>query len=99
MRYRTEQKKFKKACRNIVILNNRIEDMKLRYKRAVRDERYSYRYTTRVHMAGVEGIRNMIYEYASTKADQLDHIRRQLKEHNFNEEDSSDANSSYGSDC
>ena len=68
MTYRAEQKKFKKACRNVILLNNRIEDMKARYKRAVRDDRFSYRYTTRVHMAGVEGVRNAIYEYAASKA-------------------------------
>lgn len=99
MTYRAEQKKFKKACRNVILLNNRIEDMKARYKRAVRDDRFSYRYTTRVHMAGVEGVRNAIYEYAASKADLLDNIRRELKQQGLYEDDSSDGNTSYGSDC
>ena len=77
---RTLDKKFRRSCRQIVLLNNRISDLQARYKRAYRDDRKSFRYTLRLQLATTEGTRNMYYEYACRKADELEAIQDQLVE-------------------
>ena len=77
---RTLDKKFRRSCRQVVLLNQRITDLQARYKRAYRDDRKSFRYTLRLSLATTEGIRNMYYEYASRKADELEAVQDQLVE-------------------
>ena len=70
--YQQLQRKFRKACSQVILLNNRILDGQIRYNRAVKANRKSYRYVGRLNLATLEGVRNMIYEYAARAADELD---------------------------
>lgn len=71
-------KKFRHSCNQVVILNNEIEYLQNRYDVAVADHRRSFRYFLRLKIATLEGVRNMIYEYACRHADQLDALHEQL---------------------
>lgn len=70
--------KFRKACHQVTILNDKIISAKQRYERARREGRKSFRYFLRINMANYEGVRNMYYEYASIKCDEIENLQDQL---------------------
>ena len=70
--------KFQRACHEVFVLNIKIRDLQTRYDRAQKVGRKSFRYTLRIHLATTEGTRNMYYENACRKADELDKIHDQL---------------------
>jgi hypothetical protein len=72
-------RKFQRACEQILLLNNQILDLQSRYDRAVSDRQRSWRYHLRLRIATVEGIRNMYYEYACLRADELDDLQTKLE--------------------
>ena len=84
--YQTLQRKFRKACSQVILLNNRIQDAQIRYDRAVKANRKSYRYVGRLNLATLEGVRNMIYEYAARAADELDTMQDRFVEHGIMDE-------------
>lgn len=88
--------RFKKACDQIVLLNQRLGEVQKRYKMAKRANNKSFRYNLRLKLAVIEGARNMYYDYAYIKADQVADLRREL----FNEsvEIVSASDSDYSSD-
>ena len=71
-------KKFRRACRQIVLLNNKLEGLQVRYDRAYKVNRRSFRYSIRLQLATLEGMRNMFYEYACRRADELEALQDQL---------------------
>ena len=90
------ERRFRKACDQIVLLNQRLGDVQKRYKMAKRSNNRSFRYNIRLKLAVIEGSRNMFYDYAYAKADQVAELRRDL----FNEsvEIVSGSDSDYSSD-
>ena len=70
--------KFKKACKAIVLLNNSLESLQVRYNRARGSDRRSFRYNIRLRLCTVEGARNMFYEYASQQADEMEELQDKL---------------------
>ena len=72
-------RKFKRACQLIVLLNNKLEGLQNRYDRARRDDRRSFRYNVRLRLCTVEGARYMFYEYASQRADEMEDLQDQLQ--------------------
>ena len=72
------QRKFRKACSQVILLNNKIQDAQIRYNRAVTNGQKSFRFIGRLNLATLEGIRNMIYEYAARRADELDAMQDRL---------------------
>ena len=70
--FRSLDKKFRKACHHIRMLNRHIEDVQIRYDRAFSAGQRSFRYTHRLKLATFEGMRNMYYEYACRRADELE---------------------------
>ena len=73
-------RKFRRACAQIVLLNNEIEALQTRYNRAMKTNRRSFRYSIRLRLATLEGIRNMFYEYASRMADELEELQERVVE-------------------
>lgn len=67
--------KFRKACHHIRVLNRRIEGVQILYDRAFSSGRRSFRYTHRLKLATYEGMRNMYYEYACRRADELEKMQ------------------------
>ena len=72
--------KFNIACNQLKLLNSRIAEIQQRYDRAAKDNRRSYRYTLRIRLVVMEGVRNMYYQYATEKADELDRAKQQIQE-------------------
>lgn len=76
--FRMLDSKFRKSCHHIRMLNRRIEEIQVRYDRAFSSGRRSFRYTHRLKLATYEGMRNMYYEYACLRADELEHMQAVL---------------------
>lgn len=72
------ERSFRKACEQIVQLNRRLDEMAKRYDKASRENHRSFRYSLRLRMAVTEGVRNMYYEYAANKADEITQLRCQV---------------------
>lgn len=90
------ERRFRKACDQIVMLNQRLGEVQKRYKMAKRSNNRAFRYNLRLKLAVIEGARNMYYDYAYIKADQVAQLRREM----FNEsvEIVSGSDSEYSSD-
>ena len=70
--------KFRKACKQITLLNRHMESMHARYNRAKAENFRSFRYNLRLKLAVIEGTRNMYYDYAQIQAEMVAELRRQL---------------------
>ncbi len=75
-----EDAKFQRACSQVLLLNNFVQVLQTRYDRAVKDSQRTYRYTLRLRLCTVEGIRNMYYEYATTMADKIEALENKMRE-------------------
>lgn len=73
--FRQLDKSFRRSCHHIRMLNRRIEEIQTRYDRAMKAGRRSFRYSHRLKLATYEGMRNMFYEYASSRADELEKMQ------------------------
>ena len=76
--FTTLDKKFRRACHHIRMLNRQVEEFQIRYDRAFASGRRSFRYTHRLKLATFEGMRNMYYEYACRGADKLEQLQEAL---------------------
>ncbi len=75
---RDMNKKFRLACSQLIMINNLIDEVEIRYHRAQASERRSYRYILRLRLCTLEGVRNQFYEYAYSRADQLEKLQLHL---------------------
>ena len=71
-------RKFRKACSQLILINNLMDKIEERYNRALEHGRKSYRYILRLRICVLEGIRSAFYDYASKKADELEDMQRTL---------------------
>ena len=72
------ERRFRRACEQIVQLNYKLDDLQSRYLKAKRDNHRSYRYSFRLRLAVAEGLRNMYYDYAHKKAEDVAELRKDL---------------------
>ncbi|VDI49701.1 Hypothetical predicted protein [Mytilus galloprovincialis] len=72
------EKKFKRSCEHIVLLNQRLDDLQVRYDKSKAEDRRSFRYPLRLKIAVVDGVRNMYYEYALREAQKVAEIQGKL---------------------
>lgn len=72
--------KFEKACTQLKSLNAKIDQIQLRYDRAAECNQRSFRYNLRIQLVELEGVRNMFYQYAKRKAEELDEMKQQIIE-------------------
>ena len=77
---RTGNKIFRKACSQVILLNHQIEYAKARYDRARSVRRLSFRYTNRLKLTSLEGVRNLIYEFACTKCEEIETLQARLRQ-------------------
>ena len=73
-------RKFRRACKQVVILNGQITDLKMRYDRAASNQQRKWRCAIRLRLATIEGARNMFYEYASRKCEEIEELQDRLLE-------------------
>ncbi len=71
--------KFHRSLEQMVLLDSYVTDLKHRYKRATKVKSKGFRCSIRLHIASYEGVRNMMYEYASRKCDEIEDLQDQLK--------------------
>ena len=76
--FRHLDRKFRRSCLHIRTLNRRIEEIQVRYDRAFSVGSRSFRYCHRLKLATCEGMRNMYYEYACRRADELEQMQEIL---------------------
>ena len=72
------ERRFQRACRQTIMLNNRLTELNRRYGAAKRENMKSFRYTLRLRLAVVQGMRNVYYDYAHQKADEMKALRWEL---------------------
>ena len=58
--------------------NNKITDLQARYNRARKVDRKSFCHTLCLQLVTTKGVRNMYYEYAYLRAEELEAIQEQL---------------------
>ena len=75
---RVLERKFRRACRQGIILNNKITDLKVRYYRALEVNSKSFLATLRLQLNTIEHVRDMYNNYAYQKFDELEAIQDQL---------------------
>ena len=72
------ERRFKRACEQIVQLNYSLDSLQQRYNKAKKDNHRSFRYSLRLKIAVVDGMRNMYYDYAHKKAESIAELRQEL---------------------
>ena len=77
-RIRDLNRKFRNACSQLIHINNLIDETETRYSRSQAENHRSYRYILRLKLCSLEGVCNMFYEYAYTKADELEKMQLEL---------------------
>ena len=102
---RMRNKIFRRACSQVILLNHKIEDAKAHYDRARAVRRLSFRYSNRLKLTNLEGVRNLIYEYACIKCEEIEGLQARLRQltggvYDFTETDESESESDDQlSDC
>ena len=71
--------KFQKACEQVLVLNNMMKELQIRYDRAARDNLRTYRYAFRLRLCTVEGLRNTLYDYVTQKADDIEQMEEEMR--------------------
>ena len=69
---------FNKACDQIRHFNQQLDGLQVRLDRAERDSQQGIQYSLRLKLAVMEGVRNMVCEYAAHLADDLVQTQCQL---------------------
>ena len=75
--------KFHMACQQLVLLNNSIRELQVRFDRAVSCNNQRFRYNVRLRLISLEGMRNALHQYATHLADKLDDLEDQLDVQNW----------------
>ena len=75
--------KFRTACRQVTILNERVIEAQNRIDRLNAVDRHSFRYCLRLRLIVLEGVRNVYYEYATRCAASLDDLYLDLMESSY----------------
>jgi len=91
---RALNKVFRRACSQVILLNHQIEAAKARYDRARAVKRLSFRYSNRLKLTSLEGVRNLIYEYACQKCEEIENLQGKLRNLSDNDFEYSDTDAS-----
>ena len=70
---------FQKSCNQVLLLNNFLRQLQIRYDRASRDNLRTYRYALRLRLCTVEGLRNTLYEYATQQASKVQKMEDDMR--------------------
>ena len=79
-KYHEEVRKFERAVSILVLLDNKVIDLKTRYLRAKRDNRKSFSYTLHLQLVATKGMRDLFFEYLSRKSDAGQAMQNELME-------------------
>lgn len=73
------ERRFKSACTQIAVLDARLEDVRVRYDRAVRNNQRPFRMLYRIRIATIQGVRNAYCEYAMEKGTEMARLNSALR--------------------
>ena len=73
-------RKFRRARKQILVLNSQIESLLVRYQRSSDQGQKAFRCATRLQVTTVEGVRDMFYEYARLQCQDMDDLQCKLKQ-------------------
>lgn len=76
--YMAVENKFERACAQLRTINSKIASVQLRYDRAASTNRRSFRYSLRIQLVELEGVRNMFWQYARKSAEDLDSMKQTI---------------------
>lgn len=76
--YMAVEKKFDRACTQLKTINSKIASAQLRYDRATSTNQRSFRYSLRIQLVELEGVRNMFWQYARKRAEDLDSMKHTI---------------------
>lgn len=81
-------------------MNHKIEAAKTRYDRARTVRRLSFRYSNRLKLTSLEGVRNLIYEHACAKCEEIESLQAKLRQltggvYDFTETDGSESEETF----
>jgi hypothetical protein len=72
------ERRFRRACEQIVQLNYKLDELQSRYLGAKTDGLRTFRYNYRLRLSVIEGLRNMYYDYAHQKAEDITGLKMDL---------------------
>ena len=87
-------RKFNRACGQMTLIDMRIQDCQTRYNRAMKASKNAFRYSLRLRLAVLTGVKMMFYEYAKGMADKMDNIRDLIEDERYTPGDSSEGSDS-----
>ena len=73
------ERHFRRACEQIVRLKYRQMGLERRYTKAKQEERRSFRYSLRLRIAVLDGLKEVYFEYASQRAKESAEIKNALE--------------------
>ena len=76
--YRQLQCKFQRACQQVILLDNRINDMELRLERMLASGRRAHSFIVHFNLATMDGVRNMMNEWAIRAEEELDELHNKI---------------------
>lgn len=72
------ERRLRKSCNQILLMNTKLMDLKSRYSKAVQNDQKSFRCVLRTKIVTLEGMINMYYEYTLQKQYKAKDLRREL---------------------
>jgi hypothetical protein len=90
------ERKMYKACEQIIILDRKLQDLHKRFTDATINMNRTFKYSLKIKIVTLEGVRTAYYEYALMKAEETQNLRKKLVE--FPEEETVEYDESYGDD-
>ena len=72
--------RFRNGFEQIVSLSRHLDLLQSKYNQALKAQQRSFRFTYRIQLSVIEGVRNMFLEYTAKKADELSLLQAELLE-------------------
>lgn len=72
------EKRFLLCCQQITLVDQKLDALQIRYMRANQRNDRRARYSLRLQIATMEGMRNIYYQYAKVKGIEIAEVRRVL---------------------
>ena len=72
------ERRLKRACTKIVLLNEELSDLRSRYAKACQENRHSYKESLKLRLDIVQGYMQSCYDYADRKGELAAHLCREV---------------------
>ena len=78
--YLEKHLKFNRACDQISLLQQRVKDVQVRQKRAIKNNKHSFSRLLKQRLVIMSSVKSMFHEYAARLADQMDELRTEMED-------------------